>query len=119
MTPFLTCKVEDCLVLLNQCLHLVKGQHKYTKREGDFLKQVNTFPEWWSVLSFSPNPGSVLLSCLQEESVAKLWLLREVRVSGCMAPVAESSRATGRSPAVLSEFTVAGRALEDSNPELL
>lgn len=36
-----------------------------------------------------------------------------------MAPVTESSHATSRNPAGLSEFTVAGRALEDSIIRLL
>lgn len=38
-------------------------------------------------------------------------------MSECMVPVAESSRASSRILAVLSEFTVAGRALEDSTTD--
>ncbi|PKU46277.1 hypothetical protein llap_3418 [Limosa lapponica baueri] len=63
--------------------------------------------------------GSVLLCCLNEVGVAKLWLLRGLSASAYVAPLTESSNATRRNPAGLSELMVAGRTLEDNITGLL
>lgn len=111
--PFITCEVRGCLALLTSASSQGKGNTNIRKREGDFPKQVNA--DHNGDLAYpSDQIGLALLSCLNEAGVAQLWLLRGLSVSAYMAPPTESSHTMSRNPAGLSEFMVAGRALEDN-----